>query len=275
MPSQSRCAYSCGFSVLKSVYEQLRLSPSHHQLIAGSVALLLAYQLGGDIVFKNNKIVLFFPSVMYDFIQHLFFPMNYAIGCMCSILPTRNSVWSEPGYMGNPLRGSGKTPTEVRASILSGNDVVYNESDLVSLYDSCPAVCADDMVGKTWNGQVLRTNRSVLDIAEWLLVRPLGLLGFKWGKRYITQHIGDPLLVRWLGVFYFPLPVWGNVGMVDIRWRGTSTATMNYDYQPWKDYFRLLSKENGQSVVLGVWTHKDKAGGWFMLQQDSTVPTVY
>ena len=56
--------------------------------------------------------------------------------------------------------------------------------------------------------------------------------------------------------------------MTDIAWRGESTATMNYDRQPWKDYFRLLSDEGGTMVLLGVWTHKQIAGGWFTLTYD-------
>ncbi|CAM9318136.1 unnamed protein product, partial [Ectocarpus fasciculatus] len=225
---------------------------------------------------KNNKLVIYFPSYFYDALNHLCYPLNYLISNLCHILPTRNSIWSEPGFekrnLGLPTINDLAT---VRNDILVGKDVAYDETKLVALYDSLPAVSAEgDLIGRTWNGRVLRTNWSVLDIPEWLLIRPLGLLGFSWGKRYLTQHTGDPLLVRWMDTIYFPLPVWGNVGMVDIRWRGVCTATMNYDYQPWKDYFRLLSNENGKVVLLGVWTNKAVAGGWFILTLDPNVPTV-
>jgi len=112
-----------------------------------------------------------------------------------------------------------------------------------------------------------------LDVAEWLLIRPLKLLGFNWGKRYRTADKGDPLLIRWMDKVYFPLPAWGNVGMTDIRWRGVTTATMNYDHQAWKDYFKLLSNDDGTVVLLGVWTHKHIAGGWFTLTLDPDVVT--
>jgi sarcosine oxidase delta subunit len=61
--------------------------------------------------------------------------------------------------------------------------------------------------------------------------------------------------------------------MIDVRWRDVPTATMIYDRQPWKDYFRLLTKENGKVVLLGVWTHKHIAGGWFTLTLDADAVT--
>ena len=109
----------------------------------------------------------------------------------------------------------------------------------------------------------------MLDLAEWFIIRPLSFLGIKWGKRYRTQHQGDPLLFRWMDKVYFPIPIWGNVGMTDIRWREDATATMNYDHQPWKDYFKIISNEDGKVVLLGVWSHKHIAGGWFTLTLDS------
>ena len=242
--------------------------------IAGAV--IVSTQMGAGIKIKNRKLVIFFPSYFYDTLNHICYPLNYLISNLCYILPTRNSIWSEPGFeRGNLGSLSISDISTVRSDILEGKDIAYDEKKLVALYDSLPAVSAEgDLIGRTWNGRVLRTNWSVLDIPEWLLIRPLGLLGFSWGKRYLTQHTGDPLLIRWMDTLYFPLPVWGNVGMVDIRWRGVSTATMNYDYQPWKDYFRLLLNENEKVVLLGVWTNKAVAGGWFILTLDQTVPTV-
>ena len=61
--------------------------------------------------------------------------------------------------------------------------------------------------------------------------------------------------------------------MIDVTWRGVTTATMIYDRQPWKDYFRLLSREDGKVVLLGVWTHKYIAGGWFTLTLDPLAVT--
>ncbi|MCA9534807.1 MAG: DUF4334 domain-containing protein [Myxococcales bacterium] len=221
---------------------------------------------------RKTPRVLYYPSVAYDLTQLALFPLNAAISGLCYLQP-KKSVWSEPGYQDLPLTGTGRSLAQLRADVLDGDGVV-NEEDLVRLYDSLPAVSAEeDLIGRSWRGRIVRTNASVLDVAEHLLVRPLQRLGFDWGKRYRTAHKGDPLLVRWRDKLYFPLPAWGNVGMTNITWRGTSTATMNYDHQPWKDYFKLLSDEHGQTVLLGVWTHKHIAGGWFTLTLDHGVPT--
>ena len=209
------------------------------------------------------------PGFVYEAAQLAFFPVNYAIGGLCHLQPS-GSVW-DPGDAGalEPA-GTGRPLDEVKLAILEGRDEAYEEADLVRLYDSLPTVSArEDLIGRAFRGRILRTNRSVLDVAEWVLVRPLMKLGLRWGKRYRTSHEGDPLLVSWADRVYVPIPVWGNVGMTDIVWRGRSTATMNYDRQPWKDYFRLLSDEDGRVVLLGVWTHKQIAGGWFTLTLDS------
>lgn len=222
---------------------------------------------------KNGRIIMFFPSIVYDAAQWVFFPLNYVIGVSCHFQP-RRSVWNEKDFESQKLAGSGKSLDAVKKEILEEQDVAYNEEDLVLLYDSLPAVSAhNDLIGRTWKGKILRTNASVLDIAEWGLVRVLQLAGFSWGKRFRTSEKGDPLLVRWLNRFYFPLPIWGNVCMIDVKWRGVATATMIYDHQPWKDYFRLLSKEDGKVVLLGVWTHKHIAGGWFTLTLDPDAAT--
>jgi hypothetical protein len=221
--------------------------------------------------FENRRTVLSYPPITYDVSQLLLFPLNYAISGLCHLQP-KKSVWNEPGFQSKDLPSSGKPVEKVKAEILNKQDVAYNQGDLVRLYDSLPAVTAEsDLIGRAWQGKIIRTNASVLDLAEWAVIRPLSKLGVKWGKRYRTSEKGDPLLMRWRDKVYFPIPIWGNVGMTDIKWRGTSTATMNYDHQPWKDYFKLLSDDNGTVVLMGVWTHKHIAGGWFTLTLDKEI----
>ncbi|GAB2518832.1 DUF4334 domain-containing protein [Microbulbifer agarilyticus] len=219
----------------------------------------------------NKFAVFFFPPVVYDLIQYLFFPVNYLLGLLCYIQPQK-SVWNDPGYEKLELKGTGIDPMDLKAAILNGKQSVFHEHDIVRLFDTLPTVSAeDDLIGRAWKGRVLRTNRSALDFAHWFIATPLRLLGFSWGKRYCTAKTGDPLFIRWLNLFYLPLPMWGNVGMMDVRWRGKSTATMVYDHQPWRDFFRLLSDEDGNVVLLGVWTHKHIAGGWFTLTLDKDI----
>ncbi|HEX5361165.1 MAG TPA: DUF4334 domain-containing protein [Fluviicoccus sp.] len=221
----------------------------------------------------NNRTVLYFPSVAYDLIQLAMFPLNYAIGGLCYLQPGQ-SEWNGDDFAAQDVRGSGKSVETLKQELLGGADIAFNEQDLVRLYDALPAVSArDDLIGRTWKGRIVRTGGSVLDLAEWAIVRPLSKLGLAWGKRYRSADQGDPLLFNWKGRVFTPVPLWGNVGMTDIRWRGETTATMNYDHQPWKDYFKLLGDDNGKVVLLGVWTHKHIAGGWFTLTLDAETPT--
>lgn len=249
------------------------------QSSASELAIVTALSItffAGRIIAKNRKLIFFFPNWTYDLLQSFFSPLNTLLGWIPYFLPTRNSIFSEVGFEKVKLIGSGADLNSVKAAIINQEDKAFNEEDLVKLYDSCPPIDAKDMLGKSYNGRILRTGRSLLDLADFLIVRPLGLLGLKWGKRYISPHVGDPLLVRWLNTIYFPLPLWGNVGLVNIEWRGVSTATMNYDYQPWKDYFRVLHRddEKNQLILIGVWCHRNIAGGWFTLNYDPEVPKV-
>lgn len=222
---------------------------------------------------SNGRAIMFYPPFVYDLAQFVMFPVNALICGLCHVQPS-TSIWNEANFKTQDVSGSGKSLDTLKREILSQQDIAYNEQDLVRLYDSLPAVNAqDDLIGNTWKGRILRTNQSVLDLAEWAVVRPLTKLGFNWGKRYRTADKGDPLLFNWNRRIFVPVPIWGNVGMTDIRWRGVSTATMNYDHQPWKDYFKLLSDENGRKVLLGVWTHKHIAGGWFTLTLDEETAT--
>ncbi len=221
----------------------------------------------------NDRVVFFYPTALYDLAQLALFPLNYLISGMCHLQP-RKSAWNEEGFAAQDIGGSGKDLEQIKSAILRRQDTAYDEQDLVRLYDSLPVVSAqDDLISRSWRGKILRTNASVLDLAEWAIIRPLSFVGIKWGKRFCSANKGDPLLMRWADKIYFPIPIWGNVGMTDIRWRGETTATMNYDHQPWKDYFKLLSNEDGKTVLLGVWTHKHIAGGWFTLTLDEGLPT--
>ena len=196
----------------------------------------------------DGRLVMFLPHLAYDLSQFLFFPVNQVIVGLCYLQP-QQSVWNENGFEKQDIHGSGKSLESLKNDVLRQVDIAYNEQDLVRLYDSLPSVSAqNDLIGRAWKGRILRTNRSVLDLAEWCVIRPLTKLGFGWGKRYRTADKGDPLLFRWKSKFFVPVPIWGNVGMTDISWRGQSTATTNYDHQPWKDYFKLLSNENGKKV---------------------------
>jgi len=236
------------------------------------IVLAAAWKCGARVVTGNGKVVFFFPSFLYDFIGRALFILNWIICLLCYLQPEK-SEWNDSVDVAPDKLKSRRDLNELKKQILAGTDTFYEEVDLVCLYDSLPKVEAEkDLVGRSWNGKILRTNKSVLDFAEWVLVRPLTKLGLAWGKRYITQHTGDPLFINWNKQVYAPLPLWGIVGVCDIKWRGAVTGTMNYDHQPWKDYFAKLEETTQTVVLLGVWTSREKAGGWFTLTLDKTVP---
>ena len=220
---------------------------------------------------QSGRMIISPPVIVYDFLQWAAFPVNYLLGLLCYIQPQK-SIWNEGGFETQDISGTGIDPDELKQVVLEKKHQTYNEADIVRLFDSLPTVSADkDLINRVWEGKILRTNRSALDFAYYAIHLPLKLLGLQWGKRYCTANKGDPLFIRWLNLVYLPIPFWGNVSMIDIRWRGKTTATMNYDHQPWRDYFRLLSDENGNVVLLGVWTHKHIAGGWFTLTLDQHI----
>lgn len=218
--------------------------------------------------------VVYLPSFIYDLSQFLFFPLNHTISKAC-LLQSDKTDWNQKEQLLKSEQKLSKELIEIKNKLLTKPESSFDQATLIALYDALPAVSAsNDLVGHSWKGNIVKTRGSLLDLAENVLVKPLTKLGFSWGKRYRTENKGDPLVVSWKEKIYVPIPVWGNVGMTDIRWRQQPTATMNYDHQPWKDYFKLLSDENGNRVLLGVWTYKEIIGGWFTLTDAPEVPTI-
>ncbi|MCC1498152.1 DUF4334 domain-containing protein [Alcanivorax sp. 1008] len=221
---------------------------------------------------RSRKVTFSIPGLIYDFAQWVMFPANYFISVLCWLQPG-GSIWNESAAQCGSVEDTGKSLDKLRVEILVGLNVAHDQRDLLSLFDSLPSVQAEkDLVGRAWKGKILRTNRSVLDLAEWLIIKPASYLGLSWGKRFKTRHKGDPLFFCWLDRIYVPVPVWGNVAVTDVRWRGECTATMTYDQQAWRDYFKVLLRSNGDLVLLGVCTHKHTVAGWFTLTLDESVP---
>ncbi len=109
---------------------------------------------GHHVSVKKPK-VLFYPSAIYDLSQFLMFPLNCLISSLCYLQPSK-SVWNEEGFDDQQLLGSGKALEQISAEILSEANVIYNEEDLVRLYDSLPSVNAKtDLVNRTWNGKII------------------------------------------------------------------------------------------------------------------------
>merc|ERR1719329_577511 len=99
-------------------------------------------------------------------------------------------------------------------------------------------------------------------------------LGFTWGKRFPTQHIGDPLMLAWKEKVFFP--ILGNASTASSLWRNKHQATITYDHQPWQDFLRVLDDHDQSNgvVYLCAWTLREKTGGWFTLTLRPTVEAV-
>jgi len=163
----------------------------------------------------------------------------------------------------------------MKTNILAQQDIAFAESDYERLFMSLPAIKAERLVGKCFDGRMLRTNRSPLDLAEWLFCRPISYLGFGWGKRFLSEYRGDPLLFNWGKKVYVPLPTCGNVSLKDATYKGATSALMSYDNYPWNDHFRVLemSENNEQHMVLlGAWMIRDNMAGYFTLTYDPSTP---
>lgn len=224
------------------------------------VGLLPWARLGG------GRVQLVLPEWCYDLCALLFFPANWLIALLASRFPRPYTAadWTldpalAPGRLGAPAPG-------LRESLRRRDNAYFDETALWALFDSLPGPSTNAMLGN-WQGKVVRSG-SWLDPAV-ILEGPLRALGLEWGKRYFTPHRGDPfLLVLWDRVL-LPMPIWGNVSVPELNYRGKIGAVMVYDHQPWKDHFRVLDDgaASGRRMLLGNWMSREKNGGWFTLEE--------
>jgi hypothetical protein len=219
--------------------------------------------------FRNGKRQVLLPLWCYDLCCYVFFPLNWLIATIACRWPSR---YSSRNWATDPELAPAKLPkpeTDLKilaAAIRARDDTKLSDRDVWCLFDSLPAPKTNDMIGN-WRGKVVMTG-SWLDVAGRLLEKPLGKLGLVWGKRFFTPYKGDPFIVVKKDTTILPVPVWGNVTMPETGLRGKVGATMVYDNQPWKDYFRVLDdgKSSGRKMMLGNWFSREKNGGWFTLE---------
>ena len=173
------------------------------RLAAFAISLWLHGKLTGKelVTMRNGKLVLSFPLFVYDIIARIAWPMNYLINVLPYLQPLRPDWDSDKKFCKEALAAGPSAAKEeeleqLREKILERKDMRFDERKVVQLFDTLQTVAPAEMIGKTWDGHVLRTT-SVLDLAEMLIVRPLQMLGFGWGKRYRSRTVGDPLLVNW------------------------------------------------------------------------------
>jgi len=233
----------------------------------------------GELVFSAaGKLIVYFPMWVYDVCVFLFYPLNFLITAWAS---SSGPNWDDvvPDSKKPTLHSHEADVLELKSKILSKSKELIDERQLISLFDSLPGASPPSLV-QHFDGHVIRTG-SLLDLADKLLVAPLSKLGFSWGKRYRSSYVGDPLLVYWKQQLVFPLPIWGNVCLPFLCYRGTWNATMVYDHHPWYDHFRVLDERRNVNdgtytrVLLGCWCSRTKIGGWFTLSENVAFQTPY
>jgi hypothetical protein len=271
-------ASELGSGALASVASLLQGVSRTRALAALLVALYVHGRLSGDALVRvvKGRALVQLPLVVYDVVAALLAPLNWAINATPLV---HSAKWDSdpllsPAAVAKAPEALGQEAlAALRKRIVSRSDVLYSEPELVQLFDSLPPAPCELVIGKTYKGMVLRS-LSTLDLASWFVVKPFQMLGFNWGKRYRSKFVGDPLLVNWMDCVFFPLPAWGNVTVYSMDYRGKEQATMNYDHQPWRDFFRVLDdgRDSGKLVLLGVWCARDTNGGWFTLQHEPEIP---
>jgi len=237
--------------------------------------ILLAFWwvTGGRVSLAKRKIVFYFPEWFYKLVAFMFWPSNWLITFVSSRLPPPLAAWNGPDWPLNPRLAPGQIDTlsavqldALKSRIRQGTRDRFNENELMQLFDALPPAVNTDMLCN-WRGRVVHTG-SLLDIVNHTIGR-LDMIGWGWGKRYRSTYVGDPLILNIWNLIFVPLPVWGNVSLPMIEYRGKVNATMVYDNQPWQDYFRVLDdgRETGKKMLLGIWSSHEKIGGWFTLEQ--------
>lgn len=246
------------------------------RLFFAIVAMILLVKRSGAEIRKtqHGHTILFFPQGVYHFFAFSFWGLNYFLNNVCYFQNNGLPEW-DCRFETEKLSMPQERLVQLKRQILAKELVTFKEEEVVALFDTLRPATREDLIGKSYRGHIVRSG-CFLDVVDKHLVRPLMELGFSWGKRYRTQYIGDPLLCSWKDQVFFPLPIWGNVGMTSIQWRGQHQATMNYDHQPWQDFFRILddNQESNGRVYLGVWTAREKTGGWFTLTLRPNIETL-
>jgi len=226
---------------------------------------------------RKGRVVFYFPQWMYKLSTFVCWPANTLITYIAARLPPPLSSWNGPDWPLNPHFAPGKFGSltaqqllDLKARIRKGTRERFEERDVMQLFDMLPPAVNSDMLCN-WRGRVVHTG-SFLDLVD----NTLGLLqflGLAWGKRYRSTYMGDPLYLNFWNRVFIPVTMWGNVSLPMIEYRNKVNACMVYDHQPWFDHFRVLDDgtDSGKKMLLGIWSSHEKSGGWFTLEQMSSL----
>jgi len=227
-------------------------------------------------VIRDGKVGVFLPLFVHDFAAMAFFPLTFVISSLMYFQPT-HSEWNNPNnfmLIGPEAlkKKSGEDLSTLKKDIVANTSRVYSESDLVRLFDSLPAASPSTLLGKGFEGHILRTNKNLLDLVQMFIAWILKKIGISWGRRLVSHHRGDPVVLNFRGKLYLPLPAFGNLSTETCVWRDVSTACGRFNHLPWTDMYKVLEDDGKSLVLLVCWTNREKTGGWFTLTMDKSWP---
>lgn len=120
------------------------------------------------ITVRGKLVVVFFHHIVYDVAVWNCFVPNWFICLLCHF------------QRGNQRLDDVHPQQSIsREEFLQKLDAgaVFDDEQLLGLFDELPPAQASQLIGKTFDGTILKTNKSVLDLAQLLLVLPLQAIG--------------------------------------------------------------------------------------------------
>ncbi len=155
---------------------------------------------------------------------------------------------------------------EAFAAILDGTEAPDTEQ-LLELFSQLDPVSVDAMLG-LWRAVAFgRTPRDPIAVQPepGPLPRREGLgIAKLYGKRFLTRDDAEPIVCRAEDGSLVASADFGVARLRELAFRGTSSAAMVYDQQPWIDYFRKVDDD----TLVGLIDMKGKpiATGFFLLR---------
>jgi hypothetical protein len=237
------------------------------------------FKYGGE--FRKTKsgfVVVMFPWFLYSVFSLVAGVVNILLN---DILPGRAKVqptqWSDAPHSPQAIKSLGeKRLAEIKKEILENHGQAYEEVELVQLWDTLEPATSEDLIRKTFKNKIIDVSELYSDNFYEKIAKTLSKFGMHVHRRFVNKFQGDSLLLNILDLVVFPLPIFGNVGIKELNFRGKVGIAMCYDHQPWIDYFRILDedKETGKKIILAFSTCRDQGAGFYTLTYRPEIETL-
>jgi hypothetical protein len=129
--------------------------------------------------FRGKSVVFFFNQLVYDLCCWQFFVLNWLISFACHF------------QRGDQRLDNAKPRVSISKDEFLRQlreSTFFDDEALLSLFDSLPPASASQLIGVTFDGTVLRTGKSVLDLA-FLFFSSSALLAWIWMGEAIRDSI--------------------------------------------------------------------------------------